>query len=81
MVAATAARSARRPSQKEKRFGQFHEPQQRGNVSASEASLSRRLGRRLLRYGIVLFLLGLATAGWWSPFPSRAWAFPVTSKA
>ena len=29
--------------------------------SASEAPLSQRLGRRLLRYGIVLFLLGLAT--------------------
>ena len=28
---------------------------------ASEAPLSQRLGRRLLRYGIVLFLLGLAT--------------------
>ena len=29
--------------------------------SVSEAPLSQRLGRRLLRYGIVLFLLGLAT--------------------
>ena len=29
--------------------------------SASEAPLSQRLGRRLLRYGIVLFLLGLTT--------------------
>jgi (hydroxyamino)benzene mutase len=28
---------------------------------ASEVPLSQRLGRRLLRYGIVLFLLGLAT--------------------
>ena len=49
------------PVPKGEALGQFHEPQQRGNVSASEASLSRRLGRRLLRYGIVLFLLGLAT--------------------
>src|SRR6516162_3550843 len=29
--------------------------------STSEAPLSQRLGRRLLRYGIVLFVLGLAT--------------------
>src|SRR3954469_12527469 len=33
-----------------------------GEASAtSDASLSERLGRRLLRYGIVLFLLGLVT--------------------
>ena len=62
MVAATAARRpAMRPSQKEKRLVNSTSPSRGETFSASEAPLSRRLGRRLLRYGIVLFLLGLAT--------------------
>jgi hypothetical protein len=69
------------PLRKEK--GLINESPSSGETSsASEATLSRRLGRRLLRYGIVLFLLGLATGRLvQSPLPSSAWAFPVTCKA
>jgi hypothetical protein len=49
--------------------------------SANEAPLSQRLGRWLLRYGIVLFILGLATGRLVHYFPSPAWGFPVTWKA
>jgi hypothetical protein len=75
------ASPAVRPFRKEKRLINATSPNSGETFSASEAPLPQRLGRRLLRYGIVLFLLGLATAGWWSPLPSPAWAFPVTCKA
>ena len=53
--------SAVRPFRKEKRLINATSPGSGQTSSASEAPLSQRLGRRLLRYGIVLFLLGLAT--------------------
>jgi hypothetical protein len=55
------ASPAVRPFRKEKRLLNATSPSSGETSSASEAPLSQRLGRRLLRYGIVLFLLGLAT--------------------
>jgi hydroxylaminobenzene mutase len=49
------------PFRKEERLINATNPSSGETSSASEAPLSQRLGRRLLRYGIVLFLLGLAT--------------------
>jgi hydroxylaminobenzene mutase len=50
-----------RPFQKEKRLINATSPTGGKDSSASEAPLSQRLGRRLLRHGIILFVLGLAT--------------------
>jgi len=55
------ASPAVRPFRKEKRLINATSPNSGQISSASETPLSQRLGRRLLRYGIVLFLLGLAT--------------------
>ena len=55
------ASPAVRPFRKENRLINATSPSSGETSSASEAPLSQRLGRRLLRYGIVLFLLGLAT--------------------
>jgi (hydroxyamino)benzene mutase len=50
-----------RPFRKEKRLINVMSPSSWKTSSANEAPLSQRLGRWLLRYGIVLFILGLAT--------------------
>ena len=60
-VKASPASPAVRPFRKEKRLIDATSPASGETSSASEAPLAQRLGRRLLRYGIVLFLLGLAT--------------------
>src|SRR4051794_19517269 len=48
------------PKSKEERSSDATSPGGESS-SASEVPLSERLGRRLLRYGIVLFILGLVT--------------------
>jgi hypothetical protein len=60
-VKSSPASPAVRPFRKEKRLINATSPSSGETSSASEAPLSQRLGRRLLRYGIVLFLLGLTT--------------------
>jgi (hydroxyamino)benzene mutase len=59
--AACPSSPAVHPFRKEKRLINVTSPSSGKTSSANEAPLSHRLGRWLLRYGIVLFILGLAT--------------------
>lgn len=75
------ASPAVRPFREEKRLINATSPSSGETSSASEAPLSQRLGRRLLRYGIVLFLLGLATGRLVQSLGLPRMGLPVTCKA